>query len=243
MNKIVKVLKSRWFIYFCLATVTLFILVFPRYARRLILLATNRTIVSVVNEYKKAVDARLAPHYKNAEIQYPGKKLIFLVNKDKLTLKLYAGVSFNNVSMIKNYPVLAESGLPGPKLKEGDCQIPEGIYKIESLNPNSSYHLSLKLNYPNEFDREMAARDERSNIGSNIFIHGKNVSIGCVAIGDTGIEELFALTHLVGKENIKVIIIPDDFKDKAKINSILKRSPKWTSELYGKLRRELNSFQ
>ena len=247
MNKILKILKSRWLIYGSLASAVFFVFIFPnsakRCVRKIISLTRNRTVYSVVKSYKENVGLRLKPYYKNDSINYPGEKLIFLVNKDKLELKLYAGTSFKAMHLIKTYSILANSGLPGPKLREGDYQIPEGIYRVESLNPNSSYHLSLKLNYPNKFDREMAEHDKRSNIGSNIFIHGKNVSIGCIAVGDASIEELFVLTHLVGKDDIKVVIVPNYFKDKVKINSILKRSPEWTAKLYNNLRQELIRLQ
>ncbi|NJN46820.1 MAG: L,D-transpeptidase family protein [Candidatus Competibacteraceae bacterium] len=93
---------------------------------------------------------------------------------------------------IKHYPVLAASGTLGPKLCEGDRQVPEGIYRIKSLNPNSAYHLSLELDYPNAFDLRQAERDGRNNPGSAICIHGKAVSVGCLAMGDTAIEELYS---------------------------------------------------
>jgi len=243
MKKFFKILKSRWFIYGSLSIVTFLVLVFPNtikyYARKLL---HAKNVYSVVKRYEKEVDSRLKPHYENASIQYPGKKLTFLINKDKLTLKLYAGTNFGKMRLIKTYPILANSGLPGPKLKQGDQQIPEGIYKIEYFNPNSRYHLSMKINYPNAFDLEMAKQDKRNKPGYDIFIHGKNVSIGCVAIGDPGIEELFVLSNSVSKENIKVIIIPNNFKEQSKIDKILKRSPEWTKKLYGDLQQELNKI-
>ena len=67
---------------------------------------------------------------------------------------------------VRSYPILAASGGPGPKLQEGDGQIPEGIYPIELLNPNSLYHVSLRVGYPNALDRTMAARDGPSSVSS-----------------------------------------------------------------------------
>jgi murein L,D-transpeptidase YafK len=80
------------------------------------------------------------------------------------------------------------SGKAGPKLREGDGQVPEGIYRIDGLNPNSSYHLSLKLNYPNDFDLEQARTEGRTELGGDIFIHGKAVSIGKTRAGRVGIR-------------------------------------------------------
>ena len=81
--------------------------------------------------------------------------------------------------MCNSIPVLGMSGKLGPKLGEGDRQVPEGIHRVESLNPNSLYHLALRVGYPNEEDRKHAAQEGRTNLGSDIMIHGKNSSIGC----------------------------------------------------------------
>ena len=90
--------------------------------------------------------------------------------------------------------------------------MPEGVYRIEYLNPNSSYHLSMKVDYPNAYDPAMAKRDGRTRLGGDIFIHGKDVSIGCVALGDRAIEELFTLVAETGTERVKVIIAPNDLR-------------------------------
>jgi L,D-transpeptidase catalytic domain len=90
------------------------------------------------------------------------------------------------VVFIHSYSVLVASGHNGPKLREGDRQVPEGFYRITSLNPNSSYHLSIKLNYPNAFDQQHADEEGRDRLGGDIFIHGKAASIGCLAMGRPG---------------------------------------------------------
>ncbi|HKO01171.1 MAG TPA: L,D-transpeptidase family protein, partial [Thermoanaerobaculia bacterium] len=107
---------------------------------------------------------------------------------------------------LRDYPVLAASGGVGPKLREGDYQVPEGLYATENLNPASSYRLSMKVGYPNAFDRLNAAREHRTRLGGDVFIHGKNVSIGCVAMGDPAIEELFTLVAETGIAHTRVII-------------------------------------
>jgi murein L,D-transpeptidase YafK len=114
------------------------------------------------------------------------------------------------VVFIHSYSVLAASGHNGPKLREGDRQVPEGFYRITSLNPNSSYHLSIKLNYPNAFDQQHADEEGRDHLGGDIFIHGKAASIGCLAMGDPAIEELFVMVEKVGRSNVQVIIAPHD---------------------------------
>lgn len=89
------------------------------------------------------------------------------------------------------FPILAASGGPGPKLRAGDRQVPEGVYDLESLNPNSAFHLALRVGYPNASDRAQAVRDGRDDPGGDIMIHGGSSSIGCIAIGDPGIEVVF----------------------------------------------------
>jgi murein L,D-transpeptidase YafK len=125
-------------------------------------------------------------------------------------------------------------------LRQGDKQVPEGIYRIDGLNPNSHYHLSMKINYPNEFDLFHAWQEGRTKPGSDIFIHGSAVSIGCLAMGDEAIEELFVLAAQVGVENIKVVIAPRDprlYPLEADANL-----PEWTTELYSVISREIKAL-
>lgn len=105
-------------------------------------------------------------------------------------------------------PFCGSSGKLGPKRKEGDRQIPEGIYHVDRFNPNSRYHLSLGINYPNASDR---FRGEPVTPGSDIFIHGGCESVGCVAITDEGIERVYILAriaHQAGQRQIPVHIFP-----------------------------------
>ncbi len=117
----------------------------------------------------------------------------------------------------------AFSGTLGPKLREGDGQIPEGIYGIDYLNPNSRFYLSLKVSYPNASDRARAKVDGRVNLGGDIMIHGKAVTIGCVPVGDDAIEDIFYLASAVGIKNVSVVIAPYDMRKGRKPE--LERSP------------------
>lgn len=91
--------------------------------------------------------------------------------------------------LFRTWPVAKMSGELGPKLAEGDLQAPEGFYYVsgKNLNPNSRFHLSFDLGYPNEHDRA------HGRTGSHLMVHGSNVSIGCFAMTDAGIEEIFTL--------------------------------------------------
>ncbi len=73
------------------------------------------------------------------------------------------------------------------------------------MNPNSAYHLALRLNYPNAYDRELARHERRTNLGGDIMIHGSNLSVGCLAMGDMAAEDLFGMAADTGINNIEVI--------------------------------------
>jgi murein L,D-transpeptidase YafK len=128
----------------------------------------------------------------------------------------------------------------GPKLREGDHQVPEGIYRAEFLNPNSLFHLSIRLNYPNAFDQAAARADGRTNLGSDIMIHGSKVSIGCIAVGNEAAEDLFVLAAIVGKEWVKVVISPVDFRVPG--TKAPEADRPWIRTLYTTLARELAAF-
>lgn len=93
--------------------------------------------------------------------------------------------------LFRTYAVAAQSGGPGPKLREGDLQVPEGIYGVraDALNPASTFHLSFNIGYPNEEDRQ------QGRTGSFIMIHGGAASVGCLAMTDAWIEEIYAIVE------------------------------------------------
>jgi murein L,D-transpeptidase YafK len=173
--------------------------------------------------------ARLAPRFEQAGVTYPPRSAVLLAMKEEKQLELWAKDD-DDYAYVHTYPILAASGKAGPKLREGDKQVPEGFYNVVGLNPNSSFHLSMKLDYPNEFDMHHAKLEGRDEPGSDIFIHGKAASIGCLAMGDSAIEELFALTYKIGTQNVSVIIAP---RDPRKHRLVATSSmPRWTAELY-----------
>ena len=200
----------------------------------------NRTVAEVIQQVRPAAEARLRPCFDQAGVPWPPPRAAFVAFKEEKRLELWAAKDGRWV-FIRAYPILAASGRAGPKLREGDGQVPEGIYRIVGLNPNSRFHLSLELNYPNDFDRHKAAEDGRSNLGGEIFIHGKAVSIGCLAMGDEGIEDLFTLVHAVGLDNVQVLIAPRDLRG-GQPPADLPTEPPWADELYATLRRQLQTF-
>ncbi len=200
----------------------------------------QRTVADAIKSYGKDAESRIKPVFKKNSIKYPPEKICLIAFKDKNKMELWA--INNSVSkLVKTYSIKAASGKPGPKLVEGDRQVPEGIYKIIGLNPNSSYHLSMKLNYPNKFDLIQAKAEKRESPGNNIFIHGKKVSAGCIALGDRAIEEIFTLVHKTGRRNVKVIITPAD-PDLGKL-VIPNGSKKWVKTLYSNIDNEMKKFR
>ncbi len=197
----------------------------------------RRTVDDVLRSYGPQARATWAERLKATGVAYPPSSLTFIVIKSERRLEVWIPKDGAHVR-IAEYPILAASGTSGPKLREGDNQVPEGIYVIEGLNPNSSYHLSMKVNYPNAFDRERGKEDRRNNLGGDIFIHGKRASIGCLAMGDPTIEELFVLVADVGHAHTDVIIAPCDFRTDCRDYP---SSPAWTAGLYADIRSELTA--
>jgi hypothetical protein len=199
--------------------------------------ATRGSVADRVAYYGPAARSRLVPQFAKAGVAYPPNRVVMLALKNDRRLELYAESPAKPLTFICTYPILAASGQSGPKLREGDRQVPEGIYAIESLNPNSSYHLSLRVGYPNAFDRQMAAADDRTNLGGDIMIHGKSASVGCLAMGDPAAEDLFVLAAETGISHITLLITPCDLRREPP--ATLPTTPAWTETLYAELRKEL----
>jgi len=109
--------------------------------------------------------------------------------KETHELELWLQTSDHNWRLFRNYPIAAASGQLGPKLVEGDRQVPEGFYSItpQQLNPASNYHLAMNIGYPNAYDLH------HGGTGTYIMIHGSDVSIGCLAMTDPCIEEIYLI--------------------------------------------------
>ena len=195
------------------------------------------TVSDRLVQYGPTVQARWQPLFNKKSLAYPPQKLLLVGLKKEKQLQVYASDSSHTWTLLRSFPIQKLSGRPGPKLRLGDFQVPEGFYRIESLNPNSAYHLALRVNYPNRFDRAQAQTEGRANLGGDIMIHGSNVSAGCLAMGDEAIEDLFVLAAQVGAENIEVILSPVDFRtNKIAENA---RQPVWVKGLYAEIKNAL----
>lgn len=218
---------------------------FPRILLSVFLLfpirAFAHTVEERVRQYGPIVEKRMRPYFESAGVNYPPASLSIVVLKTERRLELYAGDKGRTQAYIRTFPILAASGVPGPKLAQGDMQVPEGIYRIDALNPDSMFHLSLHVNYPNVLDRKRAAKEGRANLGGDIMIHGNAVSIGCVAIGDEGAEDLFVLAARVGLPHIKVIMSPTDLRTTA-VPATPRTVARETKLVYEEIRRELEAL-
>lgn len=209
----------------------------------LLAMAAPRTVESVVASVGPAARARLRPHFERAGVAYPPARVSLLAFKSERALELWVWAAHGGgPRFVRRYAVLAASGGPGPKLREGDRQVPEGRYRVLWLNPNSSYHLSLKLDYPNAFDQAQARRAGRTGLGGDIFIHGRAVSIGCLALGDEAIEELFVLAADVGVARVETLIAPVDFRVRELRDDERRPDLPWLDRLYDELRRALRRY-
>jgi len=195
----------------------------------LIFLSTSLPALSgsMIPSSKKSQDAyrRVAPKL-NKALKKKGASLgdpVFIrifKQEQQLEIWLRQGLSY---IFFKSYSICRFSGELGPKLKEGDKQSPEGFYTvgINQLNPNSDYHLSFNLGFPNEYDRC------HKRTGSLLMVHGRCSSVGCFAMTDFRMDEIYAIVEsaiISGQHQIPVHIFP--FK-MTWTNMALHKDSKW----------------
>ena len=190
--------------------------------------------------WQSKAQQRIRVRFEQAGVAWPPPKIALLALKQNRRLELWASAQ-KKWHLIHTYAILGASGTAGPKLRQGDKQVPEGAYRILWLNPKSRYHLSMKLNYPNAEDRRHAREEGRNNPGGDIFIHGKDVSIGCIAIGDPAIEELYTLAQRIGVEKVRVYIAPSDPRQRPL--RAPPQSPAWLNARYQQLNGIFQQFQ
>ena len=139
----------------------------------------------------------------------------------RLEIWLRQGLTY---TLFKSYSICHHSGDLGPKIKEGDKQSPEGFYTVgaSQLNPNSDYHLSFNLGFPNEYDRS------HKRTGSLLMVHGRCSSVGCFAMADFRMDEIYAIIEsaiISGQHQVPVHIFPFRM---TRANMAAHSSSKWT---------------
>ena len=154
----------------------------------------------------------LQKQFEAKKLQWPAKYLYIRSFKYDSQLEVWVKNDLKGqFQLFKTYKVCALAGTLGPKRMEGDYQVPEGFYYINEFNPKSSYYLSLGINYPNVSDKILS---DSLRPGSEIYIHGSCVTVGCIPIRDEQIDELYILAAYAkdqGQDFIPVHVFPIRF--------------------------------
>lgn len=202
----------------------------PPVRREIVARLSHATVADRLRE----VESRVRPLWEQRLGTDPAslERITILAIKDAKELIVYGRLAGTD-RRLASFPILAASGTPGPKLREGDKQVPEGFYGVSFLNPNSRFRLSLRVDYPNAEDRAAAHEDGRpiDTLGGDIMIHGGAASIGCIAIGDPAIEELFWLVATHPLERTEILITPS----RTPTDSLPASTPRWLHDRYAKL--------
>jgi len=182
--------------------------------RRLLLAVVLACVLAPAAAQDRAVDAerRVRPALEAdlaaAGLRY-GAPLLLRIFKAESELEVWVrdGARYRR---FRTYPICTYSGTLGPKTRQGDHQAPEGFYTVAAgqLNPASRYHLSFDLGYPNAFDRA------HGRTGDYLMVHGDCVSIGCYAMGDAAIEQIYTLVAAAlrgGQRRVDVHAFPFRF--------------------------------
>jgi murein L,D-transpeptidase YafK len=148
--------------------------------------------------------------WQSAGLKAPPQEVYLRAFKKERELELWGGARGKPLTLIKTYPFCAASGKLGPKRREWDEQVPEGFYEVSQFNPTSDFHLSLKVSYPNASDKVLSDPDHP---GGLIYLHGGCASIGCIAITDPAIEEVYLLTLDAAVKPIHFDIFPSHASD------------------------------
>ena len=141
-----------------------------------------------LQKIQKSISPRLAEELSTLDLEL-GSPIYIRIFKEELELELWVRED-ETFTLFRTYPVnyYGGEGL-GPKLAEGDHRAPEGFYSVKpaQMNPYSHYHLAFNLGFPNAWDKA------HKRTGSNIMVHGDTLSVGCFAMTDSLIEEIYVL--------------------------------------------------
>lgn len=161
---------------------------------------------STLEEAQRTLPTRLA-----AKDLRQGQPVFVRIFKQEAVLELWMR-NDKGWRLFQSYPICRFSGELGPKLQEGDRQAPEGFYQVASgqLNPNSRHHLSFNLGFPNAFDQA------HGRTGSYLMVHGGCSSIGCYAMTDPAVDDIYRLVSAAlanGQASVEVHAFPFHMTD------------------------------
>ena len=162
---------------------------------------SGRRRVALARKNKLAVVQKL---FVSAGLKWPPRQVLLRAYKREKVMEVWASDrSSGPLTRVANYSICSLSGGAGPKLQEGDGQVPEGFYFLDFYHSSSTFFLAMRVNYPNKRDRKL------KRTGSAIMLHGNCVSIGCLAMSDERIQELWLLTTAARRHNkVAVHIFP-----------------------------------
>ncbi len=174
---------------------------------------SQKSLARIADVFNRREDS-LKKEFEAKKINWPPKALYIRSFKYDQLMEIWVkGDEKKPFRLFKTYAICMQSGITGPKRMEGDLQIPEGFYYVNEFNPNSNYHLSLGLNYPNASDQLLS---DSLHPGGEIYIHGNCVSVGCLAITDLKIEELYIMATYAkasGQDFIPVHVFPVKYNE------------------------------
>lgn len=171
-----------------------------------LLFLTGCAGLNVSPETRKILN-RMQPDLQQKQV-YVGDPVFIRIFKEENILELWMKPEDSYAyTLVKTYPICKWSGALGPKFAEGDRQAPEGFYTtdLQNLNPNSQYHLSFNVQYPNDFDKS------HGRTGSFLMVHGDCLSEGCYAMTNPQIEEIYVLVEralMAGQAEVPIHIFP-----------------------------------
>lgn len=172
-----------------------------------------------VRDAYKTKEALVTRKLQESGLSTDNLNILIVAYKQECLMDIYAKKREDaTYKKLTTYRICARSGSLGPKRRQGDRQIPEGFYHINHFNPNSNYHLSLMINYPNASDR---LKSKAARLGGNICIHGNCVTVGCLPMTDDKIKEIYIYAvqaRQSGQEKIPVYIFPFKFSAKTTKN-------------------------
>lgn len=169
--------------------------------------------------------ARLRPELDRQKLQ-AGDPVFLRLFKEEAELEVWLkGRGEPEFKLFKVYRIAESAGVPGPKLREGDGQAPEGFYSgsILSLRPETKHHLGIDLGYPNDYDAY------HGYTGSDMMIHGGVHAAGAFALSREAIEDLYALAEAgleAGQAQVAINIFPFRLTD-SRMDQVVDKRPRW----------------
>ncbi len=178
-----------------------------------------------------AAEARLAPQLRGSGFAM-GDAVVLRAFKEEAELEVWLKPGHEELfSLFKIYRITVSAGRPGPKLREGDGQAPEGFYQVgpEALRPETRHHLGIDLGYPNDFDRY------HGRSGSEMLLHGGTSAAGSYALSQEAVEEVYALAAAAfraGQQELQIHLFPFRLSDK-RMDRVLAERSRWSEEWIG----------